>query len=62
MIVNTTKRTKPKQSPTLKNTARKSLNGKYSSVEVASLAKMESAKDFIATIDLTLIRASGHVK
>ena len=36
--------------------------GKYASMEAASLAKMESAKDFIANIDMTIFKKNGHVE
>ena len=36
--------------------------GKYLSIKAASIAKMESAKDFIANIDMTLFKKNGHVE
>ncbi len=37
-------------------------NGKYPSLEAASIAKMEVAKDFIANIDMTLFKKNGPVE
>lgn len=36
--------------------------GRYASIEEASLAKMESAKDFVANVDMTLFKKNGHVE
>ena len=60
--MNTKKQVNPKQVFPLKHTVEKPFKGKYSSVEAASLAKMESARDFIAAIDLTLVKKNGHVE
>lgn len=38
------------------------VKGKYPSIEAASLAKMESAKEFIANIDMTLFKKNGHIE
>lgn len=35
--------------------------GRYVSIEEASLAKMESAKDFVTHVDKTLFKKNGHV-
>ena len=59
--MNTAKHKKLSQSKTnqVSETRKKS---KYPSVEAASRAKMESAKDFIANIDMTLFKKNGHVE
>jgi hypothetical protein len=36
--------------------------GRYASIEAASRAKMESAKDFVANVDMTLFRKNGSVE
>ena len=36
--------------------------GKYPSIEAAAIAKMESAKEFIANIDMTLFKKNGPVE
>ena len=36
--------------------------GRYKSVDELSVAKMESAKDFIANIDMTIFKKNGHVE
>ncbi len=36
--------------------------GRYASIHEASLAKMESAKDFVTNLDMTLFKKNGHVE
>ncbi|QMW02109.1 hypothetical protein [Spirosoma foliorum] len=49
-------RLKTKDKPGMSN------KGKYASVEEASLAKMEAAKEFIANLDMALFKKNGPIE
>ncbi|MCX6213175.1 hypothetical protein [Spirosoma sp.] len=60
--MSTTERKKPVVRFKTKDTPEMTKKGKYESVEAASRAKMESAKEFVANLDMTLFRKNGHVE
>lgn len=59
--MNTAKHKKTGQLKT-KQKAETRQKGKYPSIEAASIAKMEAAKEFIANIDMTLFKKNGPIE
>ncbi|GAB2548456.1 hypothetical protein GCM10027085_44180 [Spirosoma aerophilum] len=51
-----------KQERNKKNVATKRSVGRYRSMDELSAAKMESAKDFVTNLDMTLFKKNGHVE
>lgn len=60
--MSTTEHKKPVVRFKTKDTPGMTKNGKYESIEAASRAKMESAKDFVANLDMTLFKKNGHLE
>lgn len=53
---------KVKRKPKNRQKAEMPRKGKYPSIEAAALAKMESAKDFIANLNMTIFKKNGPVE
>lgn len=60
--MSTTERKKPIVRTKAQDAPEMQKKGRYESIEAASRAKMESAKGFVANLDMTLFRKNGPVE